>query len=227
MTPRLAAIAMLCSACLLGSVVHAQTDAPFNRYLATVEAGKQDQRMSEFARTCHDTEIKPNRSFFYTEQNEWLPAQNLNFAFAGYTTGDANTAEVWEYAGSLRVIYLWEVDLEYQRDTLFCVKKSGDITLSVSRFFPTQSGDPREHWIYFHTVKPALHQGSWVSIGIFKDDRGHRLGNPELTSEDSDFIAGERSYHYLNDFDFASLIPTVKNSTSATASAGKESHATP
>lgn len=201
----------------------AQSDAPFNRYLATAESGKPDARVAAFARSCDDTEIKPVRKFFYTEQNDWLPAKDLHFAFAGYDTGDANTAEVWEYVGIPRVIYLWEVDLEYQRDTLFCLNKTGDITKAVSRFFPSESGEPREHWIYIHTVKPGQRVNLWESLGVYEDARGKHLDKPELSSEDRDFIAGERSYHYLNDFDFASLL-AVPN---AAANAQKETHATP
>jgi len=219
------ALFALSISCLVNAAAVAQSTAPFNQYLATVEVGRQDARMAEFARHCHDTEVKPNRSFFYTEQNDWLPLRDIGFAFAGYTTGDANMAEVWEYAGSYRVIYLWEVDLEYQRDTLFCLDKAGDITLAESRFFPTQSGDPREHWIYFHTVRPGPGQNIWVSAGTYKDAHGHKLNSPDLTSEDRDFIAGERPYHYLNDFDFAPLLqlrkPPAKNP------AQKEDHATP
>jgi hypothetical protein len=201
----------------------AQSAAPFNRYLALAEAGKDDTRIVAFAHACYDTEIRPVKQYFYTEQNDWLPAKDLSFAFAGYDTGDANTAEVWSYAGYPRVIYLWEVDLEYQRDTLFCLNKSGDVTKALSRFFPSESGEPREHWIYIHTVKPGQRVNLWESVGVYEDAHGKRLDRPDLSSEDRDFIAGERSYHYLNDFDFASLLtrPT------AAASAEKDSHATP
>jgi hypothetical protein len=208
---------------LIPCQVAAQSTAPFNRYLANVESSKQDPRITAFVHACSDTEIKPVTKFFYTEQNDWLPAKDLHFAFAGYQTGDANTAEVWQFAGVTRVVYLWEVDLEYQRDTLFCLNKTGDVTRAVSRFFPSQSGEPREHWIYVHTTKPGAHVNMWESLGNYEDTHGKHLDKPELSTEDRDFIAGERAYHYLNDFDFTPLLAPQP----AAASAQKGSHATP
>ncbi len=205
----------------------AQSTAPFNRYLAAAESGKQDPRITAFVRECDDTEIKPVKKVFYTEQNDWLAAKDLHFAFAGYDTGDANTAEVWQFAGSVRVIYLWEVDLEYQRDTLFCLNRAGEVTKAVSRFFPSQSGEPREHWTYINTVKPVGRENMWQSIGVYEDARGKHMDKPELSTEDRDFIAGERPYHYLNDFDFAHLLGVEKPKPPAAASAQKETHATP
>ncbi len=127
-------------------------------------------------------------------------------AFVDYSTGDANTAEVWKYDGVPRVVYRWEVDMEYERDSLFCMNAEGEVTRAVSRFFPSSSGEPREHWIYVHTVKPGPRVNIWESMGIYEDARGAHLTNPEVSSEDRDFIAGERPYRYWNDFDFAPLV---------------------
>jgi len=199
---------LLAAFLLLGAAVSAsaQSTAPFNSYLALVEAGKVDARVETFARSCANNEIKPARKFFYTEQSNWLPAKDIHFAFAGYVTGVANTAEVWEYAGVPRVVYLWEVDLEYQRDTMFCLNKAGDVTKSISRFFPSQSGEPREHWTYVRTTRPGQHDNTWQTVGVYEDERGKRMVNPDLSSEDKDFIKGERVVHYWNDFDFAGLL---------------------
>lgn len=224
---RIAKTLLFCAVFSFFNIGIAQSSAPFNRYLALAEAGKDDPRVIAFARACYNSEIRPRKKILYTEQNDWLPARDLNFAFAGYVTGDANTAEVWLYAGVPRVIYLWEVDLEYQRDTLFCLNKTGDITKAISRFFPSQSGEPREHWIYIHTVKPTSHVNSWWSNGVYEDSRGKRLENPELSNEDRDFIAGERPYHYLNDFDFAPRLVSQPDSAPEANKTGTAPHATP
>jgi hypothetical protein len=197
---------LFCAAFSFSIASFAQSTAPFNKYLALAEAGKTDPRVESFARTCGNNDIKPSHSFFYTENNDWLPAKDIHFAFAGYVTGDANTAEVWEYAGAPRVVYLWEVDMEYQRDTLFCLNKGGDVTKSVSRFFPSQSGEPREHWIFIRTTRPGQHDNTWQTVGVYENERGKRIANPDLSSEDKDFIKGERVVHYWNDFDFAELL---------------------
>ena len=184
----------------------AQSAAPFNQYLELAKAGKVDARVETFAHACVKGDIKPGRKFFYTAQSNWLPTNDLHLVFAGYVTGDANTSEVWQYGGVPRVVYLWEVDLEYQRDTLFCLNKAGDVTKSVSRFFPSQSGEPREHWVYVRTTRPGQHDSTWQTVGVYQDESGKRLANPDLSSEDKDFIKGERVVHYWNDFDFAGLL---------------------
>lgn len=197
---------LFCAALSFSSFSLAPPDAPFNQYLSLAEAGKNDSRTEAFVHACVTGNSKLAQNFFYTEQSTWLPTNDLHFAFAGYVTGDANTAEVWEYAGVPRVVYLWEVDMEYQRDTLFCLNKAGDVTKAVSRFFPSQSGEPREHWIYVRTTKPEQHENTWQTVGVYEDERGKRIANPDLSSEDKDFIKGERVIHYWNDFDFAGLL---------------------
>jgi hypothetical protein len=184
----------------------AQSAAPFNRYLASAEAGKVDTRLDTFARACVSGDAKPARKFFYTEQSNWLPVKDLHFAFAGYVTGVANSAEVWEFAGVPRVVYQWEVDLEYQRDTLFCLNKSGDVTKAVSRFFSSQAGDSEENWVYVRTTRRGQHENTWQTVGVYQDQNGKRIADPDLSSEDKDFIKGERVVHYWNDFDFAELM---------------------
>ncbi len=185
----------------------AQTTMPFNRYLASLRTGG-DARANAFARNCIGAAYpKAKREVLYTEGEAWIKTPDLLAALGGYDTGDANTAEVWLVNGTPRAVYLWEVDLEYQRDSLFCIAPNGDeITHALSRFFPSASGEPREHWIYIHSVKPGPHVNVWVSTDYYEDKAGKRLDHPELSAEDKDFIAGERPYKYWNDFDFAEQI---------------------
>lgn len=208
MTKTWARTLSICLLPWLAGVAHAQSTGPFDRYLAANKTGAVDARVSAFAHTCTDSTAKPKKIYLYTEQNSWLTTPSIHSAFASYDVGDANSAEVWFYGGHPRVVYLWEVDLEYERDTLFCIDASGEVTHAVSRFFPSASGEPREHWIYVHSVKPGPRVNMWESIGTYQDARGNRLGKPEVSTEDHDFIAGERTYRYFHDFDFASEVPT-------------------
>ncbi len=198
----------LCLLPWLAAAAHAQSNSPFDRYLAASKTGATDARLSSFAHTCVSSASRPKKIYLYTEQNAWLTTPTLNAAFSAYDVGDANSAEVWFYGGHPRVVYLWEVDLEYERDTMFCLDAQGEVTHAVSRFFPSASGEPREHWIYVHTVKPGPRVNMWESYGVYQDAKGNRLGKPEVSSEDHDFIAGERIYKYFHDFDFASEVPT-------------------
>ena len=177
---------------------------PFNHYLTSLKFPAGDARATAFARACPGPANKLQREFFYTE-GDWVRTPDLHATLAGYTTGDATTAEVW-FAGDVpRAIYLWEVDLEYQRDSLFCLDNTGTVTKAVSRFFPSASGEPREHWVYIRTTHPGPGDSVWVSIAHYEDAPGNKLSEPSLSAEDKDFIRGEREYHYWNDFDFAKL----------------------
>jgi hypothetical protein len=212
---RTARIFTMCMLPWLAAAAYAQSTGPFDRYLAANKTGVVDARVSAFAHTCIDSPAKPKKIYLYTEQNSWLTTPSIHSAFASYDVGDANSAEVWFYGGHPRVVYLWEVDLEYERDTLFCMDEKGEVTRAVSRFFPSASGEPREHWIYVHTVKPSLRVNQWESMGVYQDARGNRLGKPEVSTEDHDFIAGERTYRYFHDFDFASEVPTPSTKVEA------------
>jgi hypothetical protein len=198
------------------SAAQAQSSGPFHRYIAEVRADTTDPRLAAFAHSCVTTTAKPEKIYLYTVQNSWLLTNTMVSAFVDYSTGDANTAEVWKYDGVPRVVYRWEVDMEYERDSLFCMDKTGEVTRAVSRFFPSSSGEPREHWTYVHTVRPGPHVNVWESMGIYEDAKGSHLTNPEVSSEDHDFIRGERQYHYWNDFDFATLV-TPAAASAATA----------
>ena len=192
-----------------------QSAGAFHHYIAEVRANQVDPRLSAFARGCVAGTVRPEKIYLYTVQNSWLLTNTMISAFVDYTTGDANTAEVWKYDGVPRVVYRWEVDMEYERDTLFCLNTEGEVTRSVSRFFPSSSGEPREHWIYVRTVKRGSRENMWDSIGIYEDAHGTRLSNPEVSSEDHDFIRGERAYHYWNEFDFAVLVTPPAPAASA------------
>jgi hypothetical protein len=96
------------------------------------------------------------------------------------------------------------------------------VVRTISRFFPSESGEPREHWVYVHTVKPGPRINMWESYGVYEDARGVKLGKPEVSTEDRDFIAGERAYRYFHDFDFASQIAAP-----ITKAGAEKSNATP
>jgi hypothetical protein len=191
----------------LSFAAYAQRD-PFKHYLSVQQSRSAEMRVSEFARACVRSDEHPQKTFFYGQQGEWLNTPNLADAFSGYDTGDAQTAEVWRYNGAPRVVYLWEVDLEYERDSLVCMDANGNVVRTVSRFFPTSLDEPDEHWIYVHTQTPKS------SFAVYQDAAGQKITGPHLTQEDRDFIAGERRYRNWKDFDFA-------------AKAEQETHATP
>jgi hypothetical protein len=115
------------------------------------------------------------------------------------------TAMVWKLKNLPRAVYQWNHDGEFNRDVIACLDVSGTVTRSESRYTPGDS-EPNQRWIYVHTLTAAGYHGNLQGSGRFTDRQGHPMGQPHLTSEDQDFIGGERVYHTWNDFDFARLV---------------------
>ncbi|HZD78344.1 MAG TPA: hypothetical protein VE218_15145 [Acidobacteriaceae bacterium] len=116
-------------------------------------------------------------------------------------------AMVWKLKNLPRAVYQWNHDGEFNRDVVACLDAGGKVTRSESRYTPGDS-EPNQHWVYIHTLSSNAHHGKLVGSGRFTDRQGNPRGTPQLTSEDQDFIAGERVYHTWTDFDFAGLVGT-------------------
>lgn len=114
-------------------------------------------------------------------------------------------AMVWKLKNLPRAVYQWSHDGEFNRDVVTCIDVSGKVTRSESRYTPGNS-EPNQRWIYIHTLTTSGPQKNLQGSGRFTDRQGHPMGRPNLTSEDQDFIAGERVYHTWKDFDFAGLV---------------------
>jgi hypothetical protein len=114
-------------------------------------------------------------------------------------------AMVWKVKDRPRVLYQWNHDGEFNRDVVACLDVSGKVIRSESKYTPGDS-EPKQRWIYIHTLATAGHQQNLQGSGRFTDRQGHPMGRPHLTPEDQDFIAGERVYRTWNDFDFAGLV---------------------
>jgi hypothetical protein len=103
-------------------------------------------------------------------------------------------------------VYQWNHDLEFNRDVVACLSAQGYVTRAESRYAPADA-EPKQRWTYIHTLALDPHQpGALHGAGRFLDAQGHAMGRPQLSTEDQDFIAGERVFHAWKDFDFASLI---------------------
>ena len=116
-------------------------------------------------------------------------------------------AMVWKLKNLPRAVYQWSHDGEFNRDVVACLDAGGEVTRSESKYTPGDS-EPNQRWVYIHTLTANAHHGKLVGSGRFTDRQGNPRGTPHLTSEDQDFIAGERVYHTWTEFDFAGLVGT-------------------
>jgi hypothetical protein len=114
-------------------------------------------------------------------------------------------AMVWRLRDLPRAVYQWNHDGEFNRDVLACLDPSGKVTRSESQYTPGNS-EPDQRWVYVHTLTTSEHSATLQGAGRFTDRQGHPRGQPHLTQEDQDFIAGERVYRAWTDFDFAALV---------------------
>jgi hypothetical protein len=135
----------------------------------------------------------------------WYVADDLGKQLREREGNIEGIAMVWKIKDLPRAVYQWSHDGEFNRNLVACIDTAGTITRSESQYTPGDS-EPDQRWVYIHTLATAGHHGSLQGAGGFTDRQGHSRGRPHLTSEDQDFIAGERVYHAWSDFDFAGLV---------------------
>ncbi len=182
------------------STLYAQR--PYDTYLATARRGGTEARVRSFVEACTGGAMRRPEAFY--AQGGWFRTDDLAAQLRSGGPEDEATAEVWRVGGKPRAVYQWTHDGEFDRDTLACLDAQGSVTHSVSRYMPGAS-EPDQRWIYVHTLDRNRMTGQMISHGRFTDWQGRPRGKPHLTSEDQDFIAGERVYRKWADFDFSGV----------------------
>ena len=162
----------------------------------------------------HRTEL-PRPVQLYS-QGEWFVTPDLPDHMKQQGNNDDGTAEVWRIDGRPRAVSLWVHDDEFDRSTVACLDDKGIVTKQVNEYMPGMS-EPELHYIYVHTFT-RIAGGKYHASGFYTDWHRFAMPAPKLTSEDRDFIAGERQFEKWNDFDFADALlrSTVCNPGSAT-----------
>jgi hypothetical protein len=149
--------------------------------------------------------VSPPRPVELYSRGGWYITDDLREQLRERQSNVEGIAMVWKLRNMPRAVYQWNHDGEFNRDVVACLDVSGKVMRSESRYTPGDS-EPNQRWIYVHTLTTAGHHGTLQGSGRFTDRQGHPRGRPNLTSEDQDFIAGERVYHKWNDFDFAEQV---------------------
>jgi hypothetical protein len=149
--------------------------------------------------------VAPPRPIELYSRGGWYISDDLRDQLREREGNIEGIAMVWKLKNLPRAVYQWSHDGEFNRDVVACLDVGGKVTRSESRYTPGDS-EPDQRWIYIHTLTTAGYHGNLQGSGRFTDRQGHPMGRPHLTSEDQDFIAGERVYHKWNDFDFAGLV---------------------
>ena len=148
----------------------------------------------------------PSRPTELYARGGWFVTEDLREQMREHAGNLEGIALVWRQGKHPRAVYQWNHDLEFNRDVVACLDPQGKVTRSESRYMPSDA-EPKQRWTYIHTLATNPHgHGASHGAGRFLDAQGRPMGRPHLSTEDQDFIAGERIFHEWKDFDFASLI---------------------
>ena len=146
----------------------------------------------------------PSRPAQFYARGGWYVTDDLRQQMQERGGNIEGIALVWKLGNHPRAVYQWNHDDEFNRDVIACLEPAGKVVRSQSRYTPGDS-EPDQHWIYIHSLVSNANHGALRGSGRFTDAQGHPIGRPHLSTEDQDFIAGERIFHDWNDFDFAGL----------------------
>jgi hypothetical protein len=158
--------------------------------------------LSYVSRCLHAATPRPVELY---SRGGWYVTDDLREQFYERRPDIEAVAMVWRLKSLPRAVYQWNHDGEFNRDVVACVDTGGKVVRSESRYTPGDS-EPDQRWIYVHTITAPSQAGKMEGAGRFTDHEGRPIGRPHLTSEDQDFIAGERVYRKWTDFDFAGLV---------------------
>ena len=168
-----------------------------------MKAGRIEPRVKAFVSTCLRTATLPKPVQLYS-QGGWFVTPDLPTHIREQGSDDEGTAQVWELHHQPRAVSLWVHDDEFDRSTLACLDDKGTVHRQINEYMPGLS-EPDLHWIYVHTFNLQA-GGNYHASGHYTDWNRVAIHAPKLTSEDKDFIAGERQYARWNDFDFATAL---------------------
>ena len=200
--PRLVAVGVV----FVGAVLCALpslAQRPYDAYLAATKRGVLERRVQTFLSGCVSG-TAPRPQGFYS-QGGWFATDNLPAQMRDDGADDDSTAYVWMVRGKPRAVYQWTHDDEFDRDLLACMDANGKVTHSISRYMPGTS-EPSQRWTLIRTTELNQFTGHPVVHGRFMDWHNAPMGQPHMSREDEDFIAGERKYRTWADFDFAHLV---------------------
>jgi hypothetical protein len=179
--------------------------AQVSGYGTGLRYGPPDKSVMSYVAKCLSG--TPPRPVELYARGSWYITDDLREQLRDHQGDIEGIAMVWKLREHVRAVYQWNHDGEFNRDVVACLDARGKVTRSESHYTPGDS-EPKQRWIYIHTLTTNTNHGNPMGSGRFTDRQGHPQGRPHLTQEDQDFIAGERVYHTWTDFDFAGLVDT-------------------
>jgi hypothetical protein len=175
--------------------------------LTALRSGLPDQHIVSYVSNCLGG--TPPRPVQLYARGGWFVTDDLRQQMREHGGNVEGVALVWKQGTRPRAVYQWNHDDEFERNVVACLDPQGKVMRAQSQYTPGNS-EPDQHWIYIHTLAADTRHRGQPSIlrggGRFTDAQGHPMGRPHLTTEDQDFIAGERVYQRWEDFDFATLV---------------------
>ena len=182
-------------------LLHAQR--PSSVYASSLQRRVLEPRVREFLSVCMAGGPLGSPLQLFS-QGSWFITPDLASHVKQEGNNDDGTAMIWMLKGQPRALSAWVHDDEFDRSMLACLDKKGRVTRQIHEYMPGES-EPDLHWIYIHRIVSSPN-GSFHSEGHYTDWQRKLIRAPRLTSEDRDFIAGERHYAHWEDFDFARVV---------------------
>lgn len=175
--------------------------------------GTPDKQTLAYAASCLGS--APSRPVELYARGGWFLTDDLREQMREHAGHLEGIAMVWKRGPHWGAVYQWNHDLEFNRDVIACLDPQGRVTRSESRYMPADA-EPKQSWVYIHTLATHPHQATLHDqatlhgAGRFTDQQGHPTGRPHLSTEDQDFIAGERVFRRWKDFDFSTLVDSQR-----------------
>lgn len=179
---------------------HLQAQRPSQQFKSTLIAGRIEPKVRAFVSSCLGSDKLPKPTELYS-QGAWFVTPSLASHLKDQGADDSGNAQIWEHRGKEKAISIWVHDDEFDRHILACINSAGTVTRLVNEYMPGLS-EPDLHWIYIRTYTLAPDH-KYRASSRYTDWNRHSIPPPKLTSEDRDFIAGERRYTGWSDFDFS------------------------
>jgi len=167
---------------LLGTSFSHSSD-PFDRYIASVKAGRPLPSVRSIADEC-GVSIEKSRPRYALNNGTWRISKNLTKDVYDAATDYLSTAELWTGTNGSKVLNLWSVDLGQDVSVLYCLDSNGRIRLidSVQWAF-REEGTHTVDWIYkqYRRFSP---DGKLVEkTGHFEDNYGKPIPSPKLDAD--------------------------------------------
>jgi hypothetical protein len=176
--------ALVLSMILVSATVSHSVD-PFDHYIAQVKAYQPSPLVRNFAEECGVALNNRVPKYAVTGTGTWTISRNLPQDVYNLESDSFDTAEMWTGDNGARVLNWWDIDLEQNIDTLFCLDSSGRVRFLEATNWTFRDEDSSTiEWVYKQRRNFDSHGALLSKTGHFEDVNGKPI-HPVLTKDDA------------------------------------------